>query len=209
MERIVLTHENQDEAVQKATWVLRGGGVILFPTDTLYGLGADAFSDDAVAKIYEIKGRNEGKPVHAIVEDLEMADRFGVVTDDARFLAERLPLGLVTFIVKKRDSASTGIVANIPTFGFRIPDNAFCNALLREFGAPITATSANKSGEAPPRTIDAILEQLGGGAGIELAIDAGELPPRQPSTVLDVSAGDAKVLREGAVSVADIEAALG
>lgn len=202
------------DAVARAAAVLRAGGVVLYPTDTLYGLGADALSDDAVAKIYAIKGREEKKPMHAIVSGLGMAQMYAEVGDDTRLLAGRLPQGQVTFILKKKDGCNTGIAKEIPTFGFRIPDNAFCLALVREFGRPVTATSANVSGQKPGRGVEDILEQLGEGPysnvfqktaiGIDLVIDAGELPERQPSTVVDLSGAEPVILREGAISPAEV-----
>lgn len=184
--------------------VIRRGGVVLYPTDTLYGLGADALSDDAVAKIYAIKGRDERKPMHAIVESLEMAERFGAVDTLTRRLASDLPKGKISFILPKKN-ASTGILKDIGTFGFRIPDSALCEAMVRAFGGPITATSANAAGEEPQRSVDAILAQLGSGADqIDLIIDAGELSVSAPSTIVEMTHPHPMILREGAVPAADI-----
>ena len=216
------------EAAKRAAAVLRAGGIVLYPTDTLYGLGVDALSDEAVAKIFAVKGRNEGKPVHALVSDLVMAKQYGEVSDTTRALAERLPRGQVTFVVKKSaqgQSASggkevetgTGILRGTGTFGFRIPDNAFCIAMLHAFGGPITATSANRAGEVPPRSVDAIMAQLEehsnvlqnvGTWNIDLIVDAGELPPRKSSSVVEISGDCVSVLRESAVPRAEIEAVL-
>ncbi len=207
MERIVLTERNIEEVAARAATVLRVGGVVLYPTDTLYGLGADALSDEAVAKIFSIKGRNEGKPVHAIVSDVAMAEMYGEISDTARGLADKLPRGQVTFVVPKKQTMNSGISKEIPTFGFRVPENAFCREMIRALGRPITATSANRAGEAPQRSVDAILAQTGA-TGIDLIIDAGELPPRQPSSVVEVAGDNATILREGAVSRANIEAVL-
>ncbi len=206
MRTLRLTDENIVEAAETAADVIRGDGVVLYPTDTLYGLGVDAFSDEAVEKIYAIKGRDEGKPMHAIVADLKMVEEYAHVTPMAKRAIEELPRGLVTCILQKHDERSLGIAKNIPTFGFRIPDHDFCTALLREFGAPITATSANASGEVPKLGVPAILKQLGAHADmIDLVIDAGELPPSEPSTVIDLSKdGHPIILREGAVSSADV-----
>ena len=96
MQIIRLTADNATECAAKAAAVLRAGGVVLYPTDTLYGLGVNAFSDEAVAKIFAIKGRNEGKPVHAIVADIEMASEYGEISDDTRTLADNLPKGRET-----------------------------------------------------------------------------------------------------------------
>ncbi len=205
MHTVSISESSSAEITREAAPILISGGVVLFPTDTLYGLGADAFSNVAVDKIYAIKGRNEGKPIHAIVTDLDMANQYGVVTDMTRTLVERLPKGQVTFIVRKRE-VDTGICRSIETFGFRVPDNELCIELVRAFGKPITATSANRAGEKPERTVGNILAQLGENArGIDLAIDAGELPPRKASSVIDLShEGNPVILREEAVSAAEI-----
>ncbi len=219
METVQLNKARMDAIVRRAAAVLRAGGVVLYPTDTLYGLGADALSDDAVAKIYAIKGRDDGKPIHAIVADFAMAEKYAEITDDARLLAERLPQGQVTCILRKKVGFDTGIMAGIATFGFRIPDNEFCIRLVREFGRPITATSANVSGQKPEREVEAILEQLRAtnpyasllqktAIGIDLVIDAGELPERLPSTVVDLSSGTPFIIREGTIPAADIWGAL-
>jgi L-threonylcarbamoyladenylate synthase len=213
MERILLSEVGVAAAAETAAAILSAGGVVLFPTDTLYGLGTDALSDAAVAKIYAIKGRNEGKPIHAIVESLAMAERFAHVDANARMLAQKLPQGKVTFILKKKD-IDAGIAKGLATFGFRIPDSELCIAMAKAFGGPITATSANRSGAAPLMSVDAILAQLGEGASdIDLVIDAGELPKSEPSTVVDLSMDTTQdegpvILREAAVSAADVWDAL-
>ncbi len=209
MERISLAEAGIDAAAAKAAAALRAGGVVLYPTDTLYGLGADALSDEAVAKVYALKGRRDDKPMHAIVADLAMAERYGEVNDTARRLAERLPKGKATFVVKKRIGLDAGIAKGRATFGFRIPDHDFCVALTRVFGTPVTATSANVSGAAAPRRIDDILIQLGEAvSSISLVIDGGVLPPAAPSTVIDCASG-VVILREGVVPAPEVFVAAG
>ena len=209
MERLRLTEETIPVCAARAAEALRAGGVVLYPTDTLYGLGVDALSDDAVAKIYTLKGRREDRPVHAIVSDLSMAETYAEVTESARLLSERLPEGQVTFILKKQVGFDAGITKGIETFGFRIPANEFCIQMVRAFRRPITATSANRSGERPERSVDKILAQLGEAAeGIDLVIDAGELPERQPSTVVDLSGPTPRIVREGAIPQSAIFKAL-
>jgi L-threonylcarbamoyladenylate synthase len=205
LERILLSDSNVKEVAARAAAVLRAGGVVLYPTDTLYGLGADALSDDAVGKIFAVKGRDEGKPMHAIVSDIEMAAIYGDMTDVVRPLASNLPPGQITFVVTKKQGMNSGISKDISTFGFRIPDDTFCLEMLRAFRGPITATSANSAGMVPQRNVGAILEQIGE-TGIDLVVDGGELPPRKPSSVVNVAGGKVTVLREGAVSRAQIEA---
>lgn len=204
METIRLRDANTQEAATKAAAVLRSGGVVLYPTDTLYGLGADAFSDESVAKVYTIKARDEKKPIHCVVADLEAAGEFAEVNDVARKLAEKFLPGPLTLILKKRTKVDSGIAKGIETIGIRIPKNDFCLALAKKSG-PYTTTSANVAGAEDRRDVPAILAQLGEKASlIDLVIDAGELPEQKPSTVVDVSSGEIKILREGAISSSSI-----
>ena len=205
MERIELDDESINVATTRASKVLRNGGVVMYPTDTLYGLGADAFSDKAVDKIYAIKGRDEKKPIHCIVADIAMAEEYAEVTDDARLLFERLLAGGLTVILKKREAVVGGIARGLDTIGIRIPHNDFCIQLAGAFGEPFTATSANLAGHEHQWSVEAILKQLGPNAEmIDLIIDAGELPPSAPSTVVDLSGEDPLIVREGAIAAADI-----
>src|SRR3989338_6111730 len=159
MERIELDDESINVATTRASKVLRNGGVILFPTDTLYGLGADAFSDKAVDQIYAIKGRDEKKPIHCIVSDIAMAEEYAEVTDDARLLFERLLPGGLTVILRKRKNVRGGIARGIETIGIRIPHNDFCIQLAGAFGEPFTATSANLAGHEHQRSVEAIIKR--------------------------------------------------
>ena len=202
--------ESSTLAATKAADVLRAGGIILYPTDTIYGLGADALSDNAVAKIYAIKGRDEGKPIHALVDTLETAERYAEIPEEIQEKIERMIPCPISFIFKKRSGLHTGIAKNIDTFGFRIPNNIFCLELTKEFGGPITATSANTSGILPETSLEKILEQLGDATKhIGLVIDAGVLPQSLPSTVVDITSGLPHVLREAAVSTKEIEKIFG
>lgn len=201
----VILDAKRTEAIAHAADALRAGGVIVYPTDTLYGLGADALSDEAVSKIHTIKGRDEHKPIHAIVADLEMAERFAYIDGTARILAEKFLPGPLTLILKKKDGIETGIAKGIDTFGIRIPDNSFCRQLVESFGGPITTTSANRAGMHPMPTVQGILEQFGEQAElIACSIDAGEAPKRVPSTVVDCSGERPIILREGAISADEI-----
>jgi len=191
--------------MRRATAVLRAGGIVLYPTDTLYGLGADALSDEAVARIQRIKGRDEKKPIHCVVADMEMAERYGDFNDTAHLLAKEFWPGPLTIVVKKKSGVESGIAKGMDTIGIRIPKSDFCFALAREFGKPYTTTSANVGGRIPERSVKKILAQLGSAASqIDLVVDAGELPPREPSTIVDASGAKPVILREGAVPSEEI-----
>lgn len=208
METVNLTAGLGRCAIQ-AAGTMRNGGIIVYPTDTLYGLGADAFSDETVNRVYAIKGREEGKPVHCVVSDFEMAAEFAEINAAARRIAERLLPGALTLVLRKKPGVQGGIARGMDTIGIRIPKSDFCLELARSYGKPFTTTSANASGMAPERTIAGIIEQLGPAADdIDLAIDAGELPASAPSTVINLVSGHPSILREGAVSSEEIFAAL-
>lgn len=181
----------------------------MYPTDTLYGLGADALSDEAVAKVRRIKGREEGKPIHCIVADIVMAEQYGEFNEAACLLAKEFWPGPLTIVVEKKDGIESGIARGIETIGIRIPKHDFCIALAREFGKPYTTTSANVSGMKASSSVPEILKQLGESGGlIQLTVDAGTLSGA-PSTVVGVSGLDIVILREGAIAAGEIFDALG
>ena len=185
------------ECVLRAAGVLRKGGVIIYPTDTLYGLGADAFSDSAVEKVYAIKGRDPQKPIHAVFADFTMVEEYAIVNDAARKLAAEFLPGPLTMVLQKKPGV-TGGIGNGETIGIRIPDNDFCLELAKTFGKPFTTTSANKSGVDPESDIQKIIDQLG--EAVDLVIDGGVLPMSAPSTVVNLISGTPVILREGAIS---------
>ncbi len=207
--KIVQLSKGLGEATLAASAALRRGGVIIYPTDTLYGLGADALSDDAVEKIYAIKGREEGKPMHAVFADMAMVEEYAEVNDVARRLAEKFLPGALTLVLKKKPHVESGVSRGIATIGIRIPNDEFCLELARTYGKPFTATSANKSSQIPPTSIADIQAQLGTAADdVELAVDAQVFPMRPPSTVVNLVSGTPVILREGAIPKEDIFAAL-
>ena len=201
---------NEGAASIRAAGVLRAGGVILYPTDTLYGLGADAFSDTAVDKIYEIKSREPKKPTHAICSDMQMVGEYAEINPAAQKLADTFFPGALTLILKKKSHVQDGIARNMQTVGVRIPDNSFCIEVARSLGKPFTATSANLSGAAVVFSVQEILEQLDRSADlIDLVIDAGPLPMRPPSTVVSLVGDAPAFLRVGAIPRSEIESVLG
>ena len=209
MEVLKLAEAGVAAAARRAAATLREGGVILYPTDTLYGLGSDALSDEAVAKVYKIKKRDDQKPIHCIVADQAVAEKYAVFEDLPLVLARSLWPGALTLILKKKEGIETGVARGLSTIGIRIPDHPLCLAMAKEFGGLITTTSANISGKPCERSVEKILAQLGDTAkDIDLIIDAGELPERLPSAVVDVSGTEAVVLREGAIKDDDIWRAL-
>lgn len=205
---VISLSEGVETCALRAAGVLRHGGVVVYPTDTLYGIGVDATSDAAVDRLYAVKGREPGKPTHCIVADIAMAREYAEIEENAAKLAEKFLPGALTLILKKNPALTAGIGRGMDTIGMRIPNNEFCLALARAFGKPVTTPSANRAGVEPTTVPANIIEQLGE-THIDLFIDAGTLPPSLPSTIVNLVSGHPSIIREGAIPSADILAIAG
>ena len=183
--------------LRKAAGVIRSGGLIVYPTETLYGIGADATNATAIRKVSKAKQRRETKPILVIVDSQEMLrELVGNVSEPAKLLIERFWPGALTLVFKASSDIPDELTQGSGTIGVRIPSSNLCLKLLAETRVPLTSTSANVSGKSPERTVEKIQRHL---TGIDLYLDAGELPERRPSTVIDVSLLVPRVLRTGAI----------
>ncbi len=180
---------------------LNDGGILLYPTDTVYGLGVDALNIEAIHKLKELKGR-DGKAFSVIVSDLEMAEKYVEVNDKAQEIAKKYLPGPLTIILPKKDIVPDELTEGKQTLGIRIPNNEFCIKLAKEFGRPFVSTSANVGGEETKNLTREILEQFGAKADhIDYLVDVGELPQRKPSTIVDLSSGNIEIIREGSIYI--------
>ncbi len=186
--------------------MLRNGGVIAMPTDTLYALTVRARDAAAVRRVFEIKGRNDGKPMPLFVSDLQMAQRFGEFSETASKLAERFWPGALTVVVKRRAGFESDALAGGDTVALRAPDNAIALAVIEGAGEPVTGTSANLSGGPDPVSADEVRRQIGD--KLDLILDAGIAEGGVASTIVDCTGDEAVILREGALSRAEIFDAL-
>jgi L-threonylcarbamoyladenylate synthase len=184
--------------LNQAVQLLRDGGVVAFPTDTVYGVGVDPFQPQAVRKLYRIKGRPEDKPIAILVGSIEDVARVAQ-TPSRTFsrLADRFWPGGLTLIVETRELPPE-ITAGGSTVGVRMPDHPLTLELLRGFGGPIATTSANRSGENPATSAEDVGAQLGG--RVTLIVDGGDTITKVASTVLDLSVSPPKILRHGGIS---------
>jgi L-threonylcarbamoyladenylate synthase len=183
-----------------AAKIISEGGVIAFRTDTFYGLGADPFNAAAVAKIRELKGREENKPILLLLADAEVADRF--IADRSKTfeeVARKFWPGPLTIVGVAVPSLPDAITAGTGTVGVRVPADDVLRDLVRQCGGALTATSANPSGSEPARSAKEVLDYFGD--RIDLVLDGGEVTATEPSTVLDVTASPPRVIREGAIKV--------
>lgn len=199
MEIVRLKDKGVDYAVKKALAVLKKGGIIIYPTDTLYGLGVDARNGEALTRLKELKGREGKKPISVIVSDIKHMEACGVLTVEAKRLAATFLPGPLTLVVQAHPSMPTEIQLN-GAIGLRIPKHEFCEKLARAYNGPITTTSANISGLPTKRTVEDIIWHFGKNIShVDLVIDAGELPESPPSTVVRCTDETPYVLREGAI----------
>ena len=187
----------------QAVQILRDGGVIALPTDTLYGISANALDETAAAKVFSVKGREERSPLPIFLSDPEDLFRYGRdVPEIAVRLAEAFWPGKLTIVVKKAALIPAVVSGGFDTVGLRIPGHPVPRRIVAQLGAPITATSANVSGKPALTAASDVLAELG--ARLDLVLDGGQLAPSAPSTVIDVTADPPRILRQGAVSPSDI-----
>lgn len=191
-----------DGAFAEILSFLRSGGVIAFPTDTAYGLGADPFNEGAVRRIFELKGRPENKPILLLVSSIAMARNIAFLSDRALALAGRFWPGPLTMILPAQETVPALVTAGTRTIGVRWPDAAFARRLVDALGHPVTATSANRSGMPASVTAGEVCAQFGN--TIDMIVDGGELPARRGSTLLDLTATPARILREGPIPEAEL-----
>jgi len=174
--------------------------IILYPTDTLYGLGVDATDPKAVLRLKELKGRDDRKPISIIVSDIKMMERYAEITPLARKLTERFLPGKLTLVLNAKNLPDE-ITAGTGTVGVRIPNHPQALALVRELGKPLTATSANISGMPSASTVADILAQFGDKSVLiyQNKDIPSSLPVSEPSTVVDARGEAPIIIREGAV----------
>lgn len=211
MKRIKLEKHNLEEAVAVAVEFLVEGGVVLMPTDTSYGLAADAARDNAVAQVNRLKGRSGdqvAKPLSVIVSGRRQAESVAEFNPAAVKLWDEFMPGPLTLVLPLAEGSGLKH-GSADTVGIRYPKHDFAVQVAERFERPYTATSANRTGRPPAYAVDEFLDQLGTDDQLpHLVVDAGTLPMRPVSTVVETLKTRAKVIREGAVPRADIEAAL-
>ena len=189
--------------VRRAAEILRAGGLVAFPTETVYGLGADASSEKAMARLYAVKGRPSDHPV--IVHFASPAEAFkwaSEVPKEAKVLAERFWPGPLTLILARAEKAKDFVTGGQPSVGLRVPSHPVARELLEEFGKPIAAPSANRFGRVSPTTAAHVREDLG--ADVDLVLEGGPSEVGIESTIVDLSSGEAVILRPGKISAAEL-----
>lgn len=188
--------------INKTAEILKNGGLAIFPTETVYGLGASMCRDDAVSRIFEIKKRAKEKPLSVLIADRNQLDMAADIDDRLKdAVLENLWPGPLTIVVPKKTSVPDIITGGKNTIGVRMPANDFALELLKEVGCPLVTTSVNISGEEPARTYE---EAKAFSDVVDIVIDGGVCPVGEPSTVAALEGGNIRVLREGEISADEI-----
>ena len=194
--------------LRQAIASLNRGDVIVFPTETVYGLGADALNPAAVEKVFQLKGRNPDTPIPIIVADQAMLN--GLVEKIpwiARTLMEQFWPGPLTLVLPAASDTPKQLLNRTGGVGVRISSQPIVTRLARELGRPLTATSANPSGEPAASTIEQAQNYFAG--KIEIFLDGGQLPSKTGSSVIEVIDGRIKIIREGEISLEQLAATIG
>jgi L-threonylcarbamoyladenylate synthase len=192
----------EPQVLQHASDVLRTGGLVAFPTDTLYALGANALDPEAIERVFTIKGRHHAKPLSVLVGSVEAASVLCDVSQEIRAVMQTFWPGPLTIVVKASSRIPSVLTAATGTVGLRMPAGTVALGLLAAFGGPIIGTSANKAGGPDPADAKTVQRAVGG--QIDLLLDGGRVALGVPSTLIDCTQTPARILREGAVSKATL-----
>lgn len=204
-----MTEKASTESIERAAALLRAGELVAFPTETVYGLGADATSDEAVARIFEAKNRPTFNPLIVHVAGAEAASRIVTFTKTAHLLADAFWPGPLSLVLPRKDTSPVSLLASagLDTIAIRVPDQPTAQAILAASGIPIAAPSANASGKISPTQAAHVAESLGN--AVSLIIDDGPCPIGIESTVVDCTGDQPILLRPGGITAEQIEAVTG
>ncbi len=188
-------------ALDQAARQLKKGGVVVCATDTGYAFAANALDQRAIARVFHLKGRSFRNPIHIAVGSIEDADKYAIVNEEARYLAERYLPGGLTLVLKRRENVPAMLVAGLATVGIRLPDSRTVLELAARAGFPLTMTSANTSGKPGTYAVPEIQAQLGEAMeDVAMVLDEGPIKRREVSTIVDLTVRPATLIRQGLVS---------
>ena len=199
-----MTSQIDMHSIEAALAILRSGGLVAYPTDTLYGLGADALNEPAVERVFEAKGRPQGMPLPILIgEQEQLSSVVETVPDAAWKFAEAFWPGGLTLVLPVGPNVPALVTARGWKVAVRLPDHPIPRELALQLGKPITGTSANRSGEAEATSVDEVRNQLGD--AVDMILEGGPAPTGRSSTVVDITGEHPRVLRQGTVSIEDLQ----
>lgn len=190
-------------ALQEAGDILRRGGLVVFPTETVYGLGANALMEDAVASIYQAKGRPSDNPLIVHITSYAQIDQFAYPNQWAKLICDRFSPGPITVILKKKPLVPDRVTAGLDTVAVRIPQHPIARALIAAAGVPVAAPSANLSGKPSPTRAEHVVEDMDG--RVDMILLGGDCSVGIESTVIDLSGSEPIILRPGKITLSQIK----
>ena len=200
METLILN--NNIENITRAAGIIRTGGLVVFPTETVYGLGADALDPSAAHKIYEAKGRPSDNPLIIHLADISDAEKYSYVCDLYYKFAEKFLPGALTVILPKRDCIPDEVTSGLNTVALRVPSHPIANALIKAAEVPIAAPSVNLSGKPSPTTVKHVIEDMNG--RVNAIIDGGDSAIGLESTIIKIDGDKVTLLRPGGITYEDL-----
>lgn len=195
------TTKATEAAIQNAARIVEKGGVIVYPTDTVYGLGCNPFNEEAVKRVFKIKGERT-KPLPILASSIEKIEKIAQITEKTLKLAEKFWPGPLTMVLPKKSLLPNIVSLDLDSVAVRVPNHQIALELISLSGGLLVGTSANKSGKKPPRTASEAAEQIG--EEVDLILDSGPAPIGASSTVVDLTGKQPKVLREGPIKMDDV-----
>ena len=198
---------NNDE-LEEVAEIIRNGGVVIFPTETVYGIGGNALNTETIKKIYEVKKRPSSKPLSILVKDKDEIEKYAQITSEIeKKIIDNFMPGPITLVLKKKENIIPEIVtAGNDTIGVRIPNNNIIAQVLKSCSLPIAAPSANISGQPSSTKLEDVIDDFNG--KVDAMIDGGECTEKVSSTVVQVVDGKVRILREGIITIEDINKVL-
>jgi len=197
--------EPEEELLEQAAGLIKRGKVVVCPTDTGYAFSANALDPGAVLRVFKLKGRSYANPIHVAVDSVEAAGRYACWNESAGLLARRFLPGALTLVLPRKDTVPDLLVGGRDTIGIRIPDNRVMLRLAALTGLPLTATSANISGQPTPYSVAEIKKQMGEAMKkVAMVLDQGPLETRDLSTIVDLTVSPPQLIRQGRISWLEI-----
>jgi len=192
--------------IQEASKIVKNGGLVVYPTDTVYGLGCDPFNVRAVEKIFKVKGERKEKPLPILASDIKFIEKIAHINETTRKIAEKHWPGPLTLVVPKKTVLPNIVTCGLASVGVRIPNHKVAIQLIGLCDGLLVGTSANKTGEKSPKTAREANKQLG--KQVAIVLDDGPTPLGQESSIVDLTSKKPKMLREGPIKLAEVLKAL-
>ncbi|HVP41140.1 MAG TPA: L-threonylcarbamoyladenylate synthase [Candidatus Krumholzibacteriaceae bacterium] len=188
-------------AIKEAARIIAEGGIIVYPTDTVYGLGCNPFNEEAVRKIFRIKGKRT-KPLPILASNVKEIEKIALTTDRTLKFAEKFWPGPLTMVLPKKPSLPSLVTRDLNSVAVRVPNHKVAFELIRTSGGLLVGTSANKTGKKPSRTAQEAAKQIG--KKVDLIIDDGPTPIGASSTIIDLTQEELRIVRQGPIRLEDI-----